>query len=1528
MDIIKILLSAEIDPASIKDIKTDIDKISNSTKTKPIKIKVDIEGKSNEQFKDMNLELQKLGKFDLSKTSLIKGMDIVGYSIKDSTSGITKFTQSLNDGKNNIVTYSGAIDKTSGNYEILGKSIRQASRENNTFVKELGIAIQRTITWSIAVGGFYKAIREIQGGVNFIKDVDKDLTSIQMVTGKTAEETRGLADEYANLGKQLGITTNEILKGSLEWYRQGKTASETNQLITASIMEAKLAGIDTATATEYLTSTLNGFKLEASDAIDVVSKMVAIDNIAATSVAELSEALKRSATSAEQAGVSLDTLLGYIGTVSSVSRKSASSVGESFKTMFARFQDVKQGNLDEDGLGLNDVENSLNRVGIALRSSETDFRDLDDVIADIADRWSSFDEVTQSSIAKSVAGVRQRENFLILMTNYQQALNLETESLNSAGLAQERYAIYLESTEAKMAKLTATGEKFWLNTLDSGTINTAIELLTALISGIDQLTNYNAILGISLVALSVAFALVYHNLKLSKISLAEYIALSYADITATGLLTVAKTKLAGALALVKQGFMLLFTTPLGWIALAIGGVLTLTNYLRKQREEVDKLTTTYSDYKNALETMNIDGQRQSLNEITEMQKELNKLFEDANKPLSNSPNGDALGQTRKNELADYIEQLQLLGYEVDVTTGKIKDLDTIQNNLKIEEQIKAITTLTDRQIRQNENLTALIDKYNELSAVENKSEEQQKSLNGIVEELSKKYDDLVVSLDNEGNMQITNIGILNDKKTALLAEKEALISNIKEKITALVNEQIVTFNNTKMTISAIRDRINAYNAEIEVINKRNKAAAGALSDSRTLELEDAAFKKNRRQNISGAIDLIETVVDPKIDALVSKYGGNASSYIPSGNSKSSSSSSSSSSKDQYKAESDRYALINQELERNNNLLAKNKTLQELAGDDLAKKLPLMEEEIELNKQRQQSLNDLNNERRKEMIELEKTLSGQGFNFAGTGDNRMITNLDAIQGKTKEVEESFNRYMEIQSDLLPQASQEWWNLKNTIEGIVVEQNKLIEQQKELERTKWIEQQNDLYDEQQERLQALESIQEKIVEIIRKRGEEEKKALDEAYNKDMEQLDERHNKRKEKYAEDLDLFKKNIQAKLDELDKQKEQEDYLDQLNKEREEANRLQSEIDVLSLDDSLTARNQTIELRKQLAAQNEKIAKLQQDKERDLLKQSLEDQLKNYEQDAKDKEDIADTSYENEKRRLEEDYDINKQFLDKKYSDEKVYAEARKSIMRGTVETSKGMFEDIYDAFEDFEDKFGKGMGILGDIIKKDFLDKLDLAQKAIKELDYKTENQKPKYDSDYQPTDKESGSNSGGNDNGIQMSKSDFEKYVNYKWIYDNAKKDGNTAAMNSVKSNAQAIRDKYGINGDKYSYDDLKNKSHKDVRFKNGGKLTQTGTGLINIDGTQTTPEWIFNDAQLKNIVRDVTLSAIKIATPKIPNVAMAGGSGGSNQYSILFDVKGNLDKSLMPDIQRMITSTIEKVEFQNVKNQNKLGSFRKIK
>ena len=63
----------------------------------------------------------------------------------------------------------------------------------------------------------------------------------------------------------------------------------------------------------------------------------------------------------------------------------------------------------------NDVEITLNRAGIALRSSQNDWRDMYDVLNDVAGKWKELDDTQRSQIATALGGTRQKEIVLALM---------------------------------------------------------------------------------------------------------------------------------------------------------------------------------------------------------------------------------------------------------------------------------------------------------------------------------------------------------------------------------------------------------------------------------------------------------------------------------------------------------------------------------------------------------------------------------------------------------------------------------------------------------------------------------------------------------------------------------------------------------------------------------------------------------------------------------------------------------------------------------------------------------------------------------------------------------------------------------------------------------------------------------------------------------------------------------------------------------------------------------------------------------
>lgn len=63
---------------------------------------------------------------------------------------------------------------------------------------------------------------------------------------------------------------------------------------------------------------------------------------------------------------------------------------------------------DEDGefIDASKVETALKSVGVALRDSQGQFRNMDDVLLELGSRWSGLDSATQRYLGTVIAGNR------------------------------------------------------------------------------------------------------------------------------------------------------------------------------------------------------------------------------------------------------------------------------------------------------------------------------------------------------------------------------------------------------------------------------------------------------------------------------------------------------------------------------------------------------------------------------------------------------------------------------------------------------------------------------------------------------------------------------------------------------------------------------------------------------------------------------------------------------------------------------------------------------------------------------------------------------------------------------------------------------------------------------------------------------------------------------------------------------------------------------------------------------------------
>lgn len=327
----------------------------------------------------------------------------------------------------------------------------------------------------------HKVIEAGKEAVDTVKELNDIGTDLQMATGADRDTINQYMASYNDLGKEIGATTTEVAQAADEWLRQGHSIAETNTLIQDSMMLSKIAQLDSADSTTYLTSAMKGYNVAANDVVGIVDKLVNVDMSAAVSAGGLAEGMSRVAVTANTAGVSMDRLLGYLAAVGETTQRDMSSVGNSFKTIFQRMSDIKAGKfklIDEDGTEeiLSDVEQTLANVGIDLRKTVNEYNNYGEVLDNLARKWDSLSQVQQNSLVKAFAGVHQAENFRVLMENYGKAKKYMDIAVNSDGAAEQKFGYYLDSLEAKTQSLKASLEALASQTIPEDLYGSVLDI--------------------------------------------------------------------------------------------------------------------------------------------------------------------------------------------------------------------------------------------------------------------------------------------------------------------------------------------------------------------------------------------------------------------------------------------------------------------------------------------------------------------------------------------------------------------------------------------------------------------------------------------------------------------------------------------------------------------------------------------------------------------------------------------------------------------------------------------------------------------------------------------------------------------------------------------------------------------------------------------------------------------------------------------------------------------------------------------
>nr|DAH16408.1 MAG TPA: minor tail protein [Caudoviricetes sp.] len=402
---------------------------------------------------------------------------------------VKKLKQELVDASGPIKTSGAALDALGDDAENGIDGLKQMSEEFETLseqaqkLENIKTAVKQWFGFSHIINTVKSAIKS---AISTIRELDSVMTEIAVVTDMTQKDLWAQMDTYSALAQKYGTTIKGAYQVSQLYYQQGLQTNEVMELTEQTLIMAKISGLDYATATDYMTVAVRGFKMEMSEASTVTDVYSNIAAKTASNTTELAVAMSKVASGAEAVGANFQSTTAMLATMISVTREAPENLGSALKSIVSRYGELKsdpKALVDSEGeaLSLNNVDKALQSIGITLQDVNGEFRDFDDVIMELSSKWETLDKNSQRYIATVMAGNRQQSRFLALVSNYDLLKQTTEDAYNSEDQGLLQMLKTMDSLDTKINQFTTSFQQFYTS------------------SGIEQLIKYFVDFGTDLV---------------------------------------------------------------------------------------------------------------------------------------------------------------------------------------------------------------------------------------------------------------------------------------------------------------------------------------------------------------------------------------------------------------------------------------------------------------------------------------------------------------------------------------------------------------------------------------------------------------------------------------------------------------------------------------------------------------------------------------------------------------------------------------------------------------------------------------------------------------------------------------------------------------------------------------------------------------------------------------------------------------------------------------------------------------------
>lgn len=173
-----------------------------------------------------------------------------------------KVLRVTNDARQAEIKHEDAVRETQKRMDDQ-KRIAEQSEAN---IRRIADEAERWLATMVVMRGLTNIWKEMTEYASSYYDA---MNEIRIVTGGTIEETNRMGASYRAMAKEMSVTSTEIAKAAVEYWRQGLGEGQVNERLKYTTAYAKISAMDFATAAELMTAATNSMGISADKVADV-----------------------------------------------------------------------------------------------------------------------------------------------------------------------------------------------------------------------------------------------------------------------------------------------------------------------------------------------------------------------------------------------------------------------------------------------------------------------------------------------------------------------------------------------------------------------------------------------------------------------------------------------------------------------------------------------------------------------------------------------------------------------------------------------------------------------------------------------------------------------------------------------------------------------------------------------------------------------------------------------------------------------------------------------------------------------------------------------------------------------------------------------------------------------------------------------------------------------------------------------------------------------------------------------------------